>query len=55
MSDTKCARCDEQHDNWPDGTPTGMLCQGCWEKECSRLWWEALPFWATLGFVEEQP
>jgi len=34
--------CQKPHDNWPDGTPDGLLCQECWEAQCSREWWQML-------------
>ena len=31
-------KCGQPHDDWPseDGR---VLCQMCWERECSESWW----------------
>ena len=41
----RCCRCgcditDDDGGGWPD--KDGLLCQMCWERECSRLWWQAV-------------
>lgn len=47
MSDLiRCCRCGdriaeaEDGGGWPD--KDGLLCQLCWERECSGLWWLAV-------------
>lgn len=44
MTTPLCCRagCTEPHDNWPDDTTTGHLCQNHWEEQCSREWWDML-------------
>jgi len=34
--------CGEPHDNWAAEEPGVLLCQMCWEKECSASWWIAV-------------
>lgn len=36
---SQCGTLDEGHGGWPDGD-SGVLCQLCWEADCSRYWWE---------------
>lgn len=38
-SGSRCADCENQHDDWPDGEG-GHLCQECWETQCSEEWWK---------------
>jgi hypothetical protein len=52
-----CPRCgNENQDNWPleiDGEIKDGGCQGCWEAECSRTWWEAQPIFAVMNAMIE--
>lgn len=45
----KCSKCDEPHDDWPDGDG-GKLCQNCWEVSCSDSWWDMI---GALGALEQ--
>ena len=44
MSEENCPSCGRLNtDNWPldiDGEIVDGGCQGCWEAECSRKWWQ---------------
>lgn len=44
MTTPLCCRpgCPHLHENWPDATTPGHLCQGHWEAQCSREWWAML-------------
>lgn len=40
----KCAKCGataQRPDMWP--SDIGLICQDCWEEECSQAWWEVAP------------
>lgn len=37
----KRCECGYPHDGWP-GKDGAMLCQMCWEAQCSSMWWAAL-------------
>jgi hypothetical protein len=51
--------CSEPHDNWPDGTTDGHLCQDHWEAKCSREYWLAvqgmLPWLWALKRGSQEP
>jgi len=37
----QCANCKNEiplYESWPGDN--GDICQDCWEKECSKSWWE---------------
>ena len=38
-TDEPSCKCSRPHDDWPD-KDGGMLCQMCWEAECSESWWQ---------------
>ena len=42
MTDEKCCRCAEPHENWPT-TDGGLLCQGCWEAASDLMFWDQVP------------
>jgi hypothetical protein len=50
--ENKC-KCGKLHDGWP-GEDGGLLCQDCWEAECSKSWWAVVravrnwPAWAEI-------
>lgn len=47
--------CTQPHDNWPDSTPDGLLCQGHWEEHSDRQWWQMVEALDRAGLIDTTP
>jgi hypothetical protein len=46
--------CTQPHDNWPDGSPEGLLCQAHWDIYSSCMWWKDVIGLDRAGLIEPQ-
>ena len=44
--------CTQPHDNWPDGSPEGLLCQNHWEEKSDKMWWKYVVDLDKAGLVQ---